>query len=101
MRIGAEHPDRVQYPLPGGLGLLVGEQRVVEGGLDVLLPRNPGDGALELACRTEIGKQYRLQSSTDGRAWEDVTNFRAATAQSTYRATATGTTVRLYRLVSP
>jgi hypothetical protein len=59
------------------------------------------DGAVELACRTEIGRQYRLQSSTDGRTWEDVTNFRAATAQSTYRATAAGTTMQLYRLVSP
>jgi hypothetical protein len=59
------------------------------------------DGTIELGCRTEIGKQYSLQASADGRTWEDVTNFRAATSQSTYRATAAGTTMRLYRLVSP
>ncbi len=62
--------------------------------------RKTANGSIELSCRTEIGRQYRLQASSDGRAWSDMANFRAASAASTYRVV-DGATVRLYRLVSP
>ena len=62
--------------------------------------RKVPNGSIELACRTEIGRQYRLQASSDGRVWADMANFRAASAASTYRVV-DAATVRLYRLVSP
>jgi hypothetical protein len=62
--------------------------------------RKVPNGSIELSCRTEIGRQYRLQASSDGRAWADMANFRAASTASTYRIV-DAATVRLYRLVSP
>lgn len=59
------------------------------------------DGTIELGCHTQVGKQYRLQASADGHAWEDVANFRADSSVSTYRPATASTTMRLYRLVSP
>jgi hypothetical protein len=62
--------------------------------------RKVPNGSIELSCRTEVGQQYRLQASSDGRAWADMANFRAASTASTYRVV-DAATVRLYRLVSP
>jgi len=62
--------------------------------------RKVPNGSVELSCRTEIGQQYRLQASSDGRVWADMANFRAASTASTYRVV-DAATVRLYRLVSP
>jgi hypothetical protein len=62
--------------------------------------RKVPNGSIELSCRTEIGQQYRLQASSDGRSWADMANFRAASTASTYRVV-DAATVRLYRLVSP
>ncbi len=62
--------------------------------------RKTPNGSIELSCRTEVGRQYRLQASSDGRVWADMANFRAASTASTYRIV-DAATVRLYRLVSP
>jgi len=62
--------------------------------------RKVPDGSIEISCPTEIGKQYRLQASSDGRVWTDMANFRAASTASAYRIV-DKTTIRLYRLVSP
>jgi hypothetical protein len=31
--------------------------------------RKTPNGSIELSCRTEVGRQYRLQASSDGRVW--------------------------------
>jgi hypothetical protein len=59
------------------------------------------NGSVEVSCRAEVGRRYRLQASADGRAWNDLMTFVATTSDTPYRDTASSTRVRLYRLVSP
>ncbi|HMJ65951.1 MAG TPA: hypothetical protein VK615_11425 [Candidatus Binatia bacterium] len=55
---------------------------------------------VQVLCRGEPGRQYRMQISNDGRTWQDLFSFRATTSDPPYRDSgAQG--MRLYRLVSP
>jgi hypothetical protein len=63
--------------------------------------RRAADGSVEVSCRAEIGRQYRLQSSTTGANWNDLMSFVATASDTPYRDNAGSTRVRLYRLVSP
>lgn len=58
-------------------------------------------GVIEISCRTEVGRQYRLQASLDGRSWTDVRTFVATSTETRYRETAPTGRMRCYRLVSP
>jgi hypothetical protein len=57
-------------------------------------------GGIEVLCRAEPGRQYRLQASGDGRNWQDLVSFRATSSDGPYHDT-TGQRMRFYRLVSP
>lgn len=61
----------------------------------------PSNGSVEVSCRAEIGRQYRLQRSNDGRVWSTVMTFTATASDVPYRDPAPSTRLRLYRLVSP
>ena len=61
----------------------------------------PSNGSVEVSCRAEIGRQYRLQRSNDGRLWSTVMSFTATASDVPYRDPAPSTNLRLYRLVSP
>jgi hypothetical protein len=63
--------------------------------------RRLSDGSVEVSCRTEPGRQYRLQSSTTGTAWNDLMSFVGTTSDAPYRDRTPSARVRLYRLVSP
>jgi hypothetical protein len=66
-----------------------------------LAVRRLPDGSVEVSCRAEVGRQYRLQSSTTGTTWTDLMTFVATSSDPAYRDTARTPRLRLYRLVSP
>jgi hypothetical protein len=84
----------------GDAGLIV--QSTDTSGADgaVLSIRPAGESTVEVSCRAEVGRQYRLQASNDGRTWSDLMSFRATASDTPYVEAADGR-VRLYRLVSP
>jgi hypothetical protein len=55
---------------------------------------------IEVTCRAEIGRQYRLQGSGDGRTWTDLMSF-VATESDTYQESPRAPRTRFYRLISP
>jgi hypothetical protein len=81
----------------GDGGLIVQSSSNTSGQL--MVARSAG-GGVEVLCRAEPGRQYRLQASGDGRNWQDLVSFRATSSDGPYRD-ATGQRMRFYRLVSP
>jgi len=65
-----------------------------------LMVTRSASGGVEVLCRAEPGRQYRMQASSDGRNWQDLLSFRATGSDPGYRDTATQR-MRFYRLVSP
>ncbi len=56
---------------------------------------------VEISCYTEAGRACRLQASSDGRDWRDLTSFIASASGDRYIDTVHPAAIRLYRVVSP
>ena len=84
----------------GDAGLIVQSSETSSASEAVLSIRQASEGGVEISCRAEVGRQYRLQASSDGRNWEDLMSFRATASDTPYLDAPSGR-VRLYRLISP
>jgi hypothetical protein len=97
------------YPLravtySNGSFVAVGEHGLIVQSLPAsgrLAVRRMSDGSVEVSCHAEVGRQYRLQSSTTGTTWSDLMTFVATPSDAPYRDTSPSARVRLYRLISP
>jgi hypothetical protein len=99
----APHPLRA-VTFSNGSFTAVGEHGLIVQSLPAsgrLAVRRLPDGSVEVSCRAEVGRQYRLQSSTTGTTWSDVMTFVATSSDAPYRDTSPAARLRLYRLVSP